>query len=35
MYSHGQIEKTVNSDREFSRTVDKIIAEIRQLAENS
>ncbi len=35
MYSHGQIEKTMNSDREFSRTVDKIIAEIRELAENS
>lgn len=35
MYSHGQIEKTMNSDREFSRTVDKIIAEIRELAEKS
>ncbi|MBE6648748.1 MAG: chromosomal replication initiator protein DnaA [Ruminococcaceae bacterium] len=35
MYSHGQIEKTIQSDREFSRTVDKIIAEIRDIAEKS
>ncbi len=35
MYSHGQIEKMMNSDKEFSRTVDKVIAEVRELAENS
>ena len=35
MYSHGQIEKTMDSDKEFSRTVSKIIAEIREKAENS
>ncbi len=35
MYSHGQIEKSMNSEKEFARTVDKIIAEIREIAENS